>query len=109
MFSFVPTGNDVQSVSCNRLYTLTGTSFLDAFQSCLLMKLGARRRMKASCLDCPGRISRVPVFNNAVIDDSKTVIITLASPTGGSVLGTNILTALTIYDDDRPRRRAVRK
>jgi hypothetical protein len=40
--------------------------------------------------------------------DSKTVIITLASPTGGSLLGTNILTALTIYDDDRPRRRAVR-
>jgi hypothetical protein len=24
-------------------------------------------------------------------------------------LGTNLLTALTIYDDDRPRRRAVRK
>jgi hypothetical protein len=39
----------------------------------------------------------------------KTVIITLASPTGGSVLGTNILTALTIYDNDRPRGRAVRK
>jgi hypothetical protein len=51
----------------------------------------------------------VPVFNNAVIGDSKTVIITLASPTGGSVLGTHILTALTIFDDDRPRRRAVRK
>src|SRR5207237_3041807 len=40
-------------VSCNRPYTLTGTSFLDAFQSCRLMKSGARRRMKASCFGLP--------------------------------------------------------
>src|SRR5207253_3527731 len=33
--------------------TATGTSFLDAFQSCLLMKPGARRRMNASCLALP--------------------------------------------------------
>src|SRR5688500_8491593 len=59
--------------------------------------------------DAASKTFTVPVFNNAVIGDSRTVIITLASPTGGSVLGTNILTALTIYDDDRPRRRAVRK
>jgi hypothetical protein len=59
--------------------------------------------------DAASKTFTVPVFNNAVIGDSKTVIITLASPAGGSVLGTNILTALTIYDDDRPRRRAVRK
>jgi hypothetical protein len=59
--------------------------------------------------DAVSKTFTVPVFDNAVIDGSKTVIITLASPTGGSVLGTNILTELTIYDDDRPRRRAVRK
>ena len=41
--------------------TSTGTSFLEAFQSCLLMKLGARRRRNASCFDCPGRISTAPV------------------------------------------------
>ena len=58
--------------------------------------------------DAASKTFTVPVFSNAVID-SKTVIITLASPTGGSVLGTNILTVLTIDDDDRPRRRAVRK
>ncbi|HEX8028373.1 MAG TPA: hypothetical protein VF491_07930, partial [Vicinamibacterales bacterium] len=50
----------------------------------------------------------VPVFNNAAIGDAKTVIITLANPTG-ALLGTNILTTLTIYDDEQPRRRAVRK
>ena len=27
-----------------------GTNFLEAFQSCWLMKLGARRRINASCL-----------------------------------------------------------
>jgi N-acetylneuraminic acid mutarotase len=59
--------------------------------------------------DAASKTITVPVFDNAVIDVSKTVIITLANPTGGSVLGTHILTALTIYDDDRPRRRAVRK
>jgi hypothetical protein len=31
--------------------TRTGTSFLEAFQSCPLMKSGARRRINASCLD----------------------------------------------------------
>jgi N-acetylneuraminic acid mutarotase len=51
----------------------------------------------------------VPVFNDAVIGGTKTVLITLANPTGGSVLGTNILTELTIYDNDRPRRRSVRQ
>ena len=50
----------------------------------------------------------IPVVNNAQIGESKTVIITLSSPTGGSVLGTNTLTTLTIHDDDQPRRRAVR-
>jgi hypothetical protein len=58
--------------------------------------------------DTASKTFAIPVFNNAVIGDAKTVIITLASPTGGSVLGTDILT-LTIYDDDRPRRRAVRQ
>ncbi len=58
--------------------------------------------------DAANKAFAVPVFNNAVIGDPKTVIITLESPTGGSVLGTNILTVLTIYDNDRPRRRAVR-
>jgi N-acetylneuraminic acid mutarotase len=59
--------------------------------------------------DAAGKTFTVPVFNNAVIGDARTVILTLASPAGGAVLGTNILTALTIYDDDRPRRRAVRR
>ena len=59
--------------------------------------------------DAASKTFTVPVFDNAVVGDSKTVILTLASPTGGSVLGTNILTTLTIYDDDRPRRRAVKK
>lgn len=59
--------------------------------------------------DAASKTFTVPVFNDAVIGDSKTVIITLANPTGGSVLGAHILTVLTIYDDDRPRRRAVRK
>ena len=59
--------------------------------------------------DAANKTFTVPVFNNAGIGDSKTVLITLASPTGGSVLGTNILTVLTIYDNDRPRSRAVRK
>ena len=59
--------------------------------------------------DAASKTFTVPVFDNAVVNDSKTVIITLASPTGGSLVGTNILTTLTIYDDDRPRRRAVRK
>src|SRR5438876_9788917 len=45
--------------------TPTGTSFLDAFQSCLLMKPGARRRIHASVFDCPGRISRAPAFSDA--------------------------------------------
>jgi hypothetical protein len=59
--------------------------------------------------DAASKTFTVPVFDNAGIGDSQTVIITLASPTGGSVLGTNIVTVLTIYDDDRPRGRAVRK
>ena len=60
--------------------------------------------------DAASKTFTVPVFNNAVIGDSeKTVILTLASPTGGSLLGTNILAELTIHDDDRPRRRSVRK
>jgi N-acetylneuraminic acid mutarotase len=59
--------------------------------------------------DAASKTITVPVFNNAVIDGSTTVIITLANPTGGSVLGTTILTVLTIYDDDQPRRRAARK
>ncbi|HEX6086697.1 MAG TPA: Calx-beta domain-containing protein, partial [Thermoanaerobaculia bacterium] len=59
--------------------------------------------------DSDSKTITVPVFNNEVTSDPTTVILTLASPTGGSVLGTNILTTLTIYDDDRPRRRAVRK
>jgi N-acetylneuraminic acid mutarotase len=59
--------------------------------------------------DAASKTFTVPVFDNAVIGEPKTVIITLASPTGGSVLGTNILTTLTIYDSDRPRGRAVRK
>jgi hypothetical protein len=58
--------------------------------------------------DAASKTFTVPVFNNEATSDHKTVIITLASPTGSS-LGTNVLTVLTIYDDDRPRRRAVRK
>src|SRR5947208_14922442 len=65
MFSFVPTGRDVQSVNRNRPYTTTGTSFLEAFKSCRLMKFGARRRMTARCLDYSGWTSSVAAFNNA--------------------------------------------
>jgi hypothetical protein len=50
----------------------------------------------------------IPLVNDARIEDAKTVIFTLSGPTGGSVLGTNPLTTLTIDDDDQPRRRAVR-
>jgi hypothetical protein len=58
--------------------------------------------------DAASKTFTIRVFNNALIDGSKTVIITLSGPTGGSVLGTNSLTTLTIWDDDQPRRRAVR-
>jgi hypothetical protein len=59
--------------------------------------------------DAGTRMFTVPVFNNAQTGDSKTVTLTLANPTGGSVLGTSIVTTLTIHDDDRPRRRAAGK
>ncbi|HEX9984914.1 MAG TPA: DUF3500 domain-containing protein [Thermoanaerobaculia bacterium] len=59
--------------------------------------------------DTAGKTFTIPIVNNALIGDSKTVIITLSGPTGGSVLGTNTMTTLTIYDDDQPRRRAVRR
>lgn len=59
--------------------------------------------------DATSKTVTVPVFDNAVMDASRTVAITLTSPTGGSVLGTDIVTTLTIDDDDRPRRRAVKK
>ena len=49
---------------CEVAFAPAGTNFLDAFQSCLLMKLGARRRINASCLACPGRISTAPAFND---------------------------------------------
>src|SRR5207244_5152586 len=64
----------------------TGTSFLDAFQSCLLMKLGANRRMNASCLACPGRISSAPASSDA--NDcftNSSVVITLMPPSASSV------------------------
>jgi N-acetylneuraminic acid mutarotase len=59
--------------------------------------------------DAASKTFSVPVLNNASRGDSKTVVITLASPTGGAVLGTHTVTTLTIYDNDVPRRRAVRK
>ena len=58
--------------------------------------------------DVGSKTFTIPVVNDALIDGSKTVMITLSGPTGGSVLGTNTLTTLTIWDDDQPRRRAVR-
>ncbi|HJQ36660.1 MAG TPA: DUF3500 domain-containing protein [Thermoanaerobaculia bacterium] len=58
--------------------------------------------------DAAGKTFTIPIVNNAVIGNSKTVIVTLSGPTGGAVLGTNTLTTLTIDDDDQPRRRAVR-
>lgn len=58
--------------------------------------------------DAAGKTFTIPVVDDALIGPSETVIITLSAPTGGSVLGTNTLTTLTIYDDDAPRRRAVR-
>ena len=59
--------------------------------------------------DTAGRTFTIPILDNAMIGDSKTVIITLSGPTAGSVLGTNTLTTLSIHDDDRPRRRSVRQ
>jgi Protein of unknown function (DUF3500)/Calx-beta domain len=59
--------------------------------------------------DAASKTIAIPVFNNASIGNSKTVIITLSNPTGGAALGTNILTTLTIDDDDQPRRRSIRK
>jgi hypothetical protein len=58
--------------------------------------------------DSASKTFTIPIANDALLEDSKTVILTLSSPTGGSVLGTNTLTTLTIHDDDQPRRRAVR-
>lgn len=59
--------------------------------------------------DPASRTFTIPIVNDAMIEDSKTVLIALSAPTGGSVLGTNILTTLTIYDDDsQTRRRTVR-
>ena len=59
--------------------------------------------------DAASKTFTVPVFDDEVIGGAKTVIMTLSSPTGGSVLGTSIETMLMIYDDDGPRRRPVRK
>ncbi|HEX7152308.1 MAG TPA: kelch repeat-containing protein [Thermoanaerobaculia bacterium] len=59
--------------------------------------------------DTASKTFTVPVFNNAATGDPKTVTITLASPTGGSLLGTHIVSTLTILDDDRARRRAATK
>src|SRR5437764_6184861 len=58
--------------------TTTGTSFLEAFQSCLLMKPGARRRMNASCFACPGRISRAPVLRDP-LDPSRSALTDFAA------------------------------
>jgi hypothetical protein len=59
--------------------------------------------------DAASKTFTIPVLNNAALGNSKTVMIALSGPTGGAVLGTNTVTTLTIYDDDQPRRRAVRK
>jgi hypothetical protein len=58
--------------------------------------------------DTASKTFTIPILNNALMDGSRTVIITLSAPSGGSVLGPNTLTTLTISDDDQPRRRAVR-
>ncbi|HYC88293.1 MAG TPA: DUF3500 domain-containing protein [Thermoanaerobaculia bacterium] len=60
--------------------------------------------------DAASKTFTIPIVNDALIEDSKTVILTLSGPTGGSVLGTNPLTTLMIYEDDlHARRRAVRQ
>ena len=58
--------------------------------------------------DTASRTFTIPIVNDVLIEVAKTVILTLSDPTGGSVLGTNTLTTLTIYEHDQPRRRAVR-
>ena len=61
--------------------------------------------------DASSRTFTIPIVDDALREEPKTVIITLSVPTGGSVLGTNTLTTLTIHDDDhlsQGRRRTVR-
>src|SRR5579859_4187212 len=59
-----------------------GTRFLEAFQSCRLMKLGAMRRINASRLACPGRTSSLPALNPAkdCLINSSVVIRVTPSP-----------------------------
>jgi hypothetical protein len=42
----------------------------------------------------------IAVLDDAVLEGNKTVNLTLTSPTGGSILGTNATSILTIYDTD---------
>jgi hypothetical protein len=60
--------------------------------------------------DAAGKTFTIPIVDDALIENAKSVVIALSAPAGGSVLGTNTLTTLTIYDDDyHGRRRAVRQ
>lgn len=42
----------------------------------------------------------VPVFDNTVVDGNRTVLLTIANPTGGATLGPPSAAVLTILDDD---------
>jgi len=44
----------------------------------------------------------VPILDDAVAEEGKTVNLKLSNPTGGAVLGTPGMATLTIEDDDRP-------
>lgn len=44
----------------------------------------------------------VPILNDSVIEANETFSILLSSPTGGAVLGSNTVLAVTITDDDAP-------
>src|SRR6185295_13421111 len=64
-----------------------GTRGLEAFHSWRLMKLGARRRMRASRLDCPGRISCLPARNAAMACfTSSSVVIVLIPASSNSLV-----------------------
>jgi hypothetical protein len=57
----------LQSGAALPCHTPTGTNFLEAFQSCRFMNPGAKRRISASTLACPGRISSLPFLKAAKV------------------------------------------